>query len=149
MSALTDLSLAAMGAGLASGEFTAVELAEAHIARVESQRDLNVFVTEPADRALKDARAADARGPAGRLGPLDGVPVAVKDMFCTQGVRTTASSKILETFVPPYESTVSGKLWAGGAGLLGKTACDEFAMGSSNLTSAFGPVANPWRARDD
>jgi len=149
MSALTDLTLVAMRDGLAKGDFSSVELTQAHIDQAAASRGLNVYVTETVERALADARAADARRGGGALGPLDGVPVAIKDMFCTQGVRTTASSKILENFTPPYESSVTAKLWAGGAGLLGKTSCDEFAMGSANITSAFGPVANPWKAQDD
>ncbi|MGZ9034234.1 MAG: Asp-tRNA(Asn)/Glu-tRNA(Gln) amidotransferase subunit GatA, partial [Rhodospirillales bacterium] len=149
MSELRDLTLAAAAAGLARGDFSAVELAEAHIAAIDEARDLNAFITETPDLALVRARDADdrrARGAA--LGPLDGIPIAVKDLFCTEGVRTTAASRILRTFVPPYSSTVTQRLRDGGAVMLGKTNLDEFAMGSSNVTSAFGAVKNPWGPRD-
>ena len=125
-------------------ELSAVELTRACLAAMERGRRLNAFVTETPERALAMAEAADARLARGPGGPLEGLPVAVKDLFCTAGVRTTAGSRILADFVPPYESTVTAKLWAAGAVLLGKTNLDEFAMGSSNTTSAFGPVVNPW-----
>jgi aspartyl-tRNA(Asn)/glutamyl-tRNA(Gln) amidotransferase subunit A len=116
---------------------------------MEKARALTAYVLETPDRAMAMARAADARLAAGKAGPLEGIPLAVKDMFCTEGVRTTACSKILETFVPTYESTVTAQLWRDGAVLLGKTNNDEFAMGSSNETSYFGPVVSPWRRKDD
>ena len=148
MTALTDLTLAEARAGLARGDFTAVELTEAHLAAIEKARTLNAFISETPDRAMAMARAADARRAAGDARPLDGLPVAVKDLFCTDGVRTTAGSHILDGFVPTYESTVTANLWRDGAVLLGKANLDEFAMGSSNTTSYFGPVTNPWRRRD-
>ncbi|MBX3552411.1 MAG: aspartyl/glutamyl-tRNA amidotransferase subunit A, partial [Pseudolabrys sp.] len=149
MTALTALTLAQARDGLAKKTFSAVELADAHLAAMEKARALNAYVLETPDRAMAMARAADARLSAGKAGPLEGIPLAVKDMFCTEGVRTTACSKILETFVPPYESTVTSQLWRDGAVMLGKLNNDEFAMGSSNETSAFGPVVSPWRREGD
>jgi aspartyl-tRNA(Asn)/glutamyl-tRNA(Gln) amidotransferase subunit A len=142
---LTELTISAAAAALARGEVSAVELVEAHVAAMAAARDLNAFITETPELAREQAAAADARRRAGAArGPLDGIPIAIKDLFCTAGVRTTAASHILETFVPPYESTVTAKLKAAGAVMLGKTNLDEFAMGSSNTTSYFGPVKNPW-----
>ncbi|MGD9766877.1 MAG: Asp-tRNA(Asn)/Glu-tRNA(Gln) amidotransferase subunit GatA [Pseudolabrys sp.] len=149
MTALTALTLAQARDGLAKKTFSAVELADAHLAAMEKARALNAYVLETPDRAMAMARAADARLSAGKAGPLEGIPLAVKDMFCTEGVRTTACSKILENFVPTYESTVTAQLWRDGAVLLGKTNNDEFAMGSSNETSYFGPVVSPWRREGD
>jgi aspartyl-tRNA(Asn)/glutamyl-tRNA(Gln) amidotransferase subunit A len=117
------------------------------IAAMEAARPLNAFVTETPERALEMAKASDARIASGRARPLEGLPLAIKDLFCTKGVRTTAGSNILSNFVPPYESTVTQNLWDAGAVLLGKTNMDEFAMGSSNETSHFGPSFNPWRSR--
>ena len=144
MSALTGLSLAAARAGLRRKEFSARELTEAHLAALERARALNAFITETPEQALAMAAAADRRIAQGEGRPLEGLPLAIKDLFCTAGVRTTAGSRILESFVPPYESTVTANLWRAGAVLLGKTNLDEFAMGSSNVTSYFGPVINPW-----
>ncbi len=135
---------------LAAGEISARELAEAHLSAMEARRELNAFITETPERALSDADASDARrAGSGPLGPLDGIPVAVKDLFCTEGVATTAASRILEGFVPPYESGVTERLRRAGSVLLGKTNLDEFAMGSSNETSRFGNVVNPWWRRGD
>jgi len=149
MTALTALTLAQARDGLAKKTFSAVEIADAHLAAMEKARALNAYVLETPDRAMAMARAADARLSAGKAGPLEGIPLAVKDMFCTEGVRTTVCSKILESFVPTYESTVTAQLWRDGAVLLGKTNNDEFAMGSSNETSYFGPVVSPWRREGD
>ena len=149
MTDLTDLTLAAARDGLRAREFSARELAEAHNAAVAAARPLNVMVTETPEKALEMAAAADAHLQAGTAGTLEGIPVAVKDLFCTEGIATTAGSHILEGFVPPYESTVSANLWRAGAVLLGKTNLDEFAMGSSNETSFHGPVKNPWRRQGD
>ena len=142
---LTQLSIAEARTGLARGTFSAAELALAHIAAVEAARPLNAFVTETPERALAQAEASDARRRAGDAGVMEGIPVAVKDLFATEGVLTSAGSRILEGFAPPYESTVTAKLWDAGAVMLGKTNMDEFAMGSSNETSAYGAVENPWR----
>jgi len=144
---LTALTITAAQDGLRRKEFTAVELADAHLTAMERARGLNAFVLETPERAREMAKASDARRAAGNARPLEGIPVAVKDMFCTQGVRTTACSRILEPFVPTYESTVTSNLWRDGAVLLGKTNNDEFAMGSSNETSCFGPVISPWRRK--
>src|SRR5689334_13649884 len=147
MTDLTALTIAAAQDGLRRKEFTALELVDAHVAAMERARSLNVYVRETPERAREMAKAADARIAAGNARPLEGIPVAVKDMFCTAGVRTTACSRILEPFVPTYESTVTANLWRDGAVLLGKTNNDEFAMGSSNETSCFGPAISPWRRR--
>src|SRR5271163_2988661 len=149
MSELTSLTLAQARDALRKKEFSAIELADAHLAAIENARALNAFVLETPDRARDMARAADARLAKGEGGALEGVPLGIKDLFCTAGIRTTACSRILENFIPAYESTVSAKLWRDGAVLLGKLNNDEFAMGSSNETSYFGPVASPWRRRGD
>src|SRR5579862_6779849 len=145
MTELTALSLAQARDALRRKEFSATELVDAHLAAVEKARTLNAFVLETPDRARDMARASDARFARGEGGPLEGLPLGIKDLFCTMDVRATACSHILENFVPPYESTVSANLWRDGAVLLGKLNCDEFAMGSSNETSYFGPVVSPWR----
>ncbi len=140
----TDLTIAEARDLLAKGETTAVDLAEAHIKAMETARDLNAYITETPDVALERARESDARRAKGEArGPMDGVPIAVKDLFCTEGVRSTAASRILENFVPTYESTVTQNLRDAGAVMLGKANLDEFAMGSANVTSHFGPVKNP------
>ncbi len=149
MTGLTDLTLAAARAGLRAKAFTARELSQAYIGALEAARPLNAFITETPERALDMAAKADERRGRGEELPLDGIPIAVKDLFCTKGVLTTAASYILDGFVPPYESTVTGKLWSAGAVMLGKTNLDEFAMGSSNTTSYYGPVENPWRQPGD
>ena len=145
MTALTDLGIAEARDGLAAGDFSARELALAHIEAVAAARGLNAFITETPERALADAGSSDARRAAGAARAMDGIPIAVKDLFCTEGVPTTAASRILDGFTPRYESTVTAKLRDAGAVMLGKTNLDEFAMGSSNETSYFGPVVNPWR----
>jgi aspartyl-tRNA(Asn)/glutamyl-tRNA(Gln) amidotransferase subunit A len=149
MTELTKLTLAAARDGLAAGDFSARELTEAHLAAMTDARALGAFITETPERALEMAGAADAARAAGEAGPLCGLPIAVKDLFCTKGVLTTAGSHILDGFTPPYESTVTANLWRDGAVLLGKLNLDEFAMGSSNETSFFGPVENPWRPEGD
>ena len=145
MTDLTDLTLTEARDGLVAKRFSATELTKAHIAAVEAARSLNAFVLETPEHALEQAAASDARIARGEAGPLEGIPLGVKDLFATKGVRTTACSKILGNFVPSYESTVTSQLWRDGAVMLGKLNNDEFAMGSSNETSAFGPVVNPWR----
>ncbi|TVR84477.1 MAG: Asp-tRNA(Asn)/Glu-tRNA(Gln) amidotransferase subunit GatA [Rhodospirillales bacterium] len=149
MAALTDLTIAEAGRELVKRSFSARELAQAHLDAMAAARGLNAFITETPELALQRADAADARFAAGEpLGPLDGIPIAVKDLFCTEGVLTTAGSHILDGFVPPYESTVSAKLRQAGAVMVGKANLDEFAMGSANITSHYGPVKNPWGPRD-
>jgi aspartyl-tRNA(Asn)/glutamyl-tRNA(Gln) amidotransferase subunit A len=145
MSELTSLTLKAALDGLASKSFSSAELTKAHVAAVEAARGLNAFVVETPETALAMAQASDERRARGEAGPLDGAPLGVKDLFCTEGVASTAASKILGGFKPTYESTVTANLWRDGAVMLGKLNMDEFAMGSSNETSAYGPVVNPWR----
>ena len=145
MTDLTSMTIAEAKAGLANKSFTSLELTDAHLAAIEAARSLNAFVLETPDQARAMARAIDAKIAKGEGGPLAGIPLGIKDLFATKDVRTTACSKILGNFVPPYESTVTSQLWRDGAVMLGKLNNDEFAMGSSNETSCFGPVVNPWR----
>ncbi|HLG49544.1 MAG TPA: Asp-tRNA(Asn)/Glu-tRNA(Gln) amidotransferase subunit GatA [Reyranella sp.] len=149
MAALTDLTLAGLTAAMAKKEASAVDVVDAHLRKLDEHRALNAFITETPDKARAMARASDERRARGETGLLEGVPLAIKDLFCTEGVRTTAASHILEGFVPPYESTVTSNLWKAGAVMVGKTNLDEFAMGSSNMTSHFGGVENPWKRRGD
>src|ERR1700746_1649691 len=145
MTDLTSLTLAEARDGLAKKSFTSLELTDAHLEAIEAARVLNAFVLETPDRARAMARESDASIAKGEGGPLAGIPLGIKDLFATRDVRTTACSKILANFVPTYESTVTSQLWRDGAVLLGKLNNDEFAMGSSNETSKFGSVVNPWR----
>jgi aspartyl-tRNA(Asn)/glutamyl-tRNA(Gln) amidotransferase subunit A len=146
---LNDITLAEARDGLSRGDYTSVELTEAHIKAIEAARDLNSFITETPNVALERAKASDVRRAGGDLlGGLDGIPIAAKDLFCTEGVKTTAGSHILDGFIPPYESTVTQNLRNAGAVMLGKTNMDEFAMGSANITSYFGAVKNPWSIED-
>ncbi len=148
MTDLTDLGIADIRDGVAAGGFSAREVATAFNAAVVAGRPLNAFLVETPDIALAAADAADAAKASGNLKPLSGVPLGIKDLFCTKGVETTAASGILKGFVPQYESTVSAKLFDAGAGMLGKLNMDQFAMGSSNETSAFGNVISPWKRND-
>ncbi|MBX9709407.1 MAG: Asp-tRNA(Asn)/Glu-tRNA(Gln) amidotransferase subunit GatA [Xanthobacteraceae bacterium] len=145
MTDLTSLTLADAKEGLSAKSFTSLELTNAHLAAMEKARVLNAYVLETPEQARAMAKEADARIAKGASGNLEGIPLGIKDLFATKGVRTTACSKILGDFIPPYESTVTSQLWRDGAVMLGKLNNDEFAMGSSNETSAFGPVVNPWR----
>jgi len=145
----TAMTLAQARDALRRKDISAVELLDAYLAAIEKARVLNAFVLETPEQARAMARAADARLAKGDGGPLEGLPLGVKDLFCTASVRTTACSHMLDNFVPTFESTVTANLWRSGAVLLGKLNNDEFAMGSSNETSYFGPVASPWRRRDD
>ncbi len=147
MSDLTRLTLKAALEGLAARQFSSQELTAAHLAAIERARPLNAFVLETPEKAMAMAAASDARIGRGEGGPLEGAPLGIKDLFCTDGVVSTAGSRILAGFTPPYESTVTSHLWRDGAVMLGKLNMDEFAMGSSNETSAWGPVINPWRSR--
>lgn len=149
MTDLTKLTLADARAKLAAKEITSVELTEAHVTAAEASARLNAYVTLTSEKALDMAKASDERLAKGTAGPLEGLPLGVKDLFCTEGVRTTACSNILDDFTPPYESTVTSNLWNAGAVMLGKLNNDEFAMGSSNETSRFGPCINPWKATDN
>ena len=145
MTDLTALTIAQARDALTRKSITAAEIAEAHIEAIEKARSLNAYVLETPDIARAMAKASDACIAAGKAGPLEGIPIGVKDLFCTKGVRSTACSHILDNFIPAYESTVTAQLWRDGAVMLGKTNNDEFAMGSSNETSFFGPVQSPWR----
>jgi aspartyl-tRNA(Asn)/glutamyl-tRNA(Gln) amidotransferase subunit A len=148
MTQLTDLSLSEALAGLKAKSFSATELTKAYIAAVEKCRGLNAYVTETPGHALVQAKEADAHYAKGAARPLEGIPLGIKDLFCTKGVQTTAASNILRGFVPEYESTVTSQLWRDGAVMLGKLNMDEFAMGSSTTSSAFGPAINPWSGSD-
>ncbi|MBN8551232.1 MAG: Asp-tRNA(Asn)/Glu-tRNA(Gln) amidotransferase subunit GatA, partial [Deltaproteobacteria bacterium] len=144
MSELTTLSLSEMRDGLTAKKFSSLELTDSLLNAIEKHKDWNAFTSVSAESARKEARDADARLAKGDKAPLLGVPGAIKDMILTAGVPTTASSKILSKFVPPYSATVVEKLQEAGTVTLGKTNLDEFAMGSSNENSAFGAVKNPW-----
>jgi aspartyl-tRNA(Asn)/glutamyl-tRNA(Gln) amidotransferase subunit A len=149
MTALNDLTITAALAGLDKGDFSARELTEVHLSAMALQRGLNAFITETPDKARAMAAASDERRREGKVGLLEGIPLGIKDLFCTEGVLTTAGSHILDGFKPPYESTVTARLWQAGAVMLGKLNMDEFAMGSSNTTSYHGSVKNPWKRRGE
>jgi aspartyl-tRNA(Asn)/glutamyl-tRNA(Gln) amidotransferase subunit A len=146
----TDFTLRGAMDALGEGAISSEELTRAHLDAIEALNPrLNAYLTVTGERALEAARESDARRARGEVRPLEGLPLAIKDLFCTAGTRTTAGSRILGNFLPPYESTVSANLLRDGAVFLGKVNMDEFAMGSSNTTSAFGPVENPWNRRND
>ncbi|MDR2107375.1 MAG: Asp-tRNA(Asn)/Glu-tRNA(Gln) amidotransferase subunit GatA [Holosporaceae bacterium] len=139
-----NLSLYEIRKGLLRGDFSSVELTECFLERMERFSDLNAFITVCGDHALKSAAESDEKIAEGTAGELEGIPVALKDLFLTKGIRTTAASRMLENFIPPYESTVSRKMLEAGAVFLGKTNMDEFAMGSANITGYYGNAVNPW-----
>jgi len=143
MNDFENLSISSALEGLTTKKFTSLELTEFFIKRIENNKDLNCFITSTFDKAIEMAKVSDQKIKENETRPLEGIPIGMKDLFCTEGVRTTAGSKILENFVPFYESTVSNNLWNSGAIMLGKTNMDEFAMGSANTTSFFGNVKNP------
>ena len=146
MTDLTKLTLTEARDGLAKKQFKATELTDAFIKAIDKANPaLNAYVLQTPDHARAQAKESDKRLASGKAGALEGLPLGNKDLFCTKGIRTTACSKILGDFKPPYESTVGQNLWDAGAVMLGKLNNDEFAMGSSNETSAFGPVVSPWR----
>ncbi|MFQ5562574.1 MAG: Asp-tRNA(Asn)/Glu-tRNA(Gln) amidotransferase subunit GatA [Parvularculaceae bacterium] len=149
MTNITDLSLAELRDALKAKEVSSLEATDACLARIDKAGALNAFITVTAEKAREMAKASDAKLAKGEGGPLEGVPIGVKDLFCTEGVLTTAGSHILDGFHPKYESTVTANLWRDGAVMLGKLNMDEFAMGSSNETSFYGPVVNPWRRNGD
>lgn len=142
---LTTLSLSEARDGLNNKDFSSVEITQAFLDRIPSLKDLNAYVAVTGDIALTQARASDERRTKGEPGVMEGLPIAIKDLYCTKGVRTTAASKILSNFIPQYESTVTANLWRDGAVMLGKVNMDEFAMGSANLYSCFGPALSPWK----
>jgi aspartyl-tRNA(Asn)/glutamyl-tRNA(Gln) amidotransferase subunit A len=145
MSDVTQMTLAEARDAIAAKTLSATELTKAFIDAVEKARPLNAYVLETPDKALAMAQQSDERIAKGEAGPLEGLPLGIKDLYATQGIRTTACSNILGNFIPAYESTVTSQLWRDGAVMLGKLNNDEFAMGSSNETSAFGPVVSPWQ----
>jgi aspartyl-tRNA(Asn)/glutamyl-tRNA(Gln) amidotransferase subunit A len=149
MKALTDLTLTEAREALLKKKCSAVELTQAFISRMEKYRGLNAYITETPEIALNQAKESDKRIAENKAASLEGLPLGIKDLFCTKGIKTTAASRILSNFVPPYESTVSQNLLDAGAVFLGKTNMDEFAMGSANITSAFGPVISPWKKKSN
>lgn len=149
MTKLTDLTLTETRDGLKAKDFTAAEVTKDYLAAIEAAGALNAYITTCPEKAVEMANASDEKLAAGTGGALEGVPLGIKDLFCTDGVRTTAASHILDSFVPPYESTVTQNLWDAGGVMLGKLNLDEFAMGSSNETSYFGSAVNPWKANGD
>jgi aspartyl-tRNA(Asn)/glutamyl-tRNA(Gln) amidotransferase subunit A len=140
---LTKLSIAELINGYNTKQFLPSEVVKSYIANIENNSKLNAFITTNFEEAITQAKIADSKISSGEIGELTGIPIANKDLFCTKGVRTTCASKMLENFVPEYESTVTQKLLDAGAISLGKLNMDEFAMGSTNITSYFGPVINP------
>ena len=148
MTQLAHLSILEAIKGLEKKEFTSVELTQACLKLIEKSKTLNAFCNITAELAIKQAKISDKKIQEKKSGPICGVPIGIKDIFCTEGIETQAASRILETFIPPYESTVTSKLWKAGAVMLGKLNMDEFAMGSSNETSVYGPVINPWKKKN-
>ena len=147
MTDLTRLSLAAARDGLKAKDFTSLELTDAYLSAIDAANPkLNAYVAVTHEQARDMAKASDAKLQAGQGGPIEGVPLGIKDLFGTKGVHTQAASHILDGFKPEYESSVTANLWRDGAVMLGKLNMDEFAMGSSNETSYYGPVVNPWRS---
>ena len=144
MTDLINITIADALEGLKAKKFSAVELTKAHIAQVEKTRDLNAYIVETPEIALAQAAESDKKIAAGNMGLLEGIPIGVKDLYCTKDVHSQACSKILKDFKPEYESTVTTNMFAQGAVMIGKTNMDEFAMGSANLTSCYGVVKNPW-----
>ncbi len=146
---LESLTISDARDGLACGDFSSLELTQARIGLMDAARNLNIFITETPELAIKRAKNSDQRRAKGVLASdMDGIPIAIKDLFCTEGISTTAGSRILDGYIPPYESTVSRNLNEAGSIMLGKTNMDEFAMGSANVTSFYGPTKNPWYLED-
>ncbi|MHA7872977.1 MAG: amidase, partial [Hyphococcus sp.] len=143
-----DMKLAELRDALRAKKVSSLEATDAYLARIEKAKALNAFIIDTADKARAMAKASDEKLAKGEGGDLEGVPLGIKDLFCTEGVQTTAASHILNGFTPRYESTVTANLWRDGAVMLGKLNMDEFAMGSSNETSYYGNVVNPWRRND-
>lgn len=148
MSELTKLSLKEALNGLDKKDFTSVELTKSYLENIEAKRDLNAYIVDCDELAINMAKSSDERRAKGEAGKVEGIPFGVKDLFCTKGVSSTSCSKILEGFVPTYESTVTTNLFSQGGVMLGKTNMDEFAMGSANTYSCYGPTKNPWVRND-
>ena len=149
MSELTSLTITKISDGLKNKKFSSFELVSEYINAIKINKELNSFISILEESALESAKISDKKIANGQAGLLEGIPIGVKDLFCTEGIRTTAASNILNNFVPPYESTVTSNLKEAGALFVGKTNLDEFAMGSSNETSFFGPAINPWKLKND
>ena len=147
MTEITKKTILEIKEGLKKRDFSTLEVTNAFISASEKNKDLNIYNTFTPEKALESSKISQQRIDRGEERLLDGIPIAIKDLFCTKDILTTASSKILSNFIPSYESTVTQKLWDAGASMLGKVSCDEFAMGSSNETSYFGNVINPWSKR--
>ncbi len=148
MSELTKLTITQAREKLQAGDITSVELTRAFVDEIDQADALNAFITKTPEKALEMAALSDQRRAKGEAaGNLEGIPVGIKDLFCTKGTLTTAGSHILDGFVPDYDSTVTTNMWRDGAVMLGKLNLDEFAMGSSNETSYYGPVVNPWQRK--
>ena len=145
MSELTRLTISKISKGLKEKKFSSFELVSEYLNEIDKQKELNSFITILEKSALESAKVSDKKIGNGQSGPLEGIPIGVKDLFCTEGIRTTAASNILNNFIPTYESSVTSKLKDAGAIFIGKTNLDEFAMGSSNETSFFGSAVNPWK----
>ena len=148
MTEITKKTILEIKEGLKKRDFSTLEVTNAFISASENNKDLNIYNTFTPEKALESSKISQQRIDRGEERLLDGIPIAIKDLFCTKDILTTASSKILSNFIPSYESTVTQKLWDAGASMLGKVSCDEFAMGSSNETSYFGNVINPWSKRN-
>lgn len=149
MTELTKLTITEALKGMEKGDFTSEELTNAHLKAIEANKDMNAFIFDTSEIAINAAKESDKRRKSGQVGKMEGIPVGVKDLFCTKGVLSTSCSHILDGFKPQYESTVTSKLFAEGGIMVGKTNMDEFAMGSGNLTSYYGPVKNPWKRKSD
>ncbi len=145
---LTKLSIKQTIEGLKTKKFTSLEVTNSYINNIEKNRNLNSFITETFDLAISQAKKSDENIQNGKMRELEGIPLGIKDLFCTKNIRTTCASKILENFIPPYESTVTQKLLDAGAIFLGKLNMDEFAMGSTNSSSYFGKAINPYKKKD-
>ncbi|MDP8996903.1 MAG: Asp-tRNA(Asn)/Glu-tRNA(Gln) amidotransferase subunit GatA [Pseudomonadota bacterium] len=148
MMSLTSLTIAEARAALKAKKFSALELTSAYLEAIDKAKALNAYIVTTPEQALTMAKASDGKIASGTAGPLEGIPLGIKDLFATKGVHTQACSHILDGFKPGYESTVTQNLWDAGAVMLGKLNMDEFAMGSSNETSYYGPVTNPWRRKN-
>ena len=148
MTSLTALTISAARDGLKAKQFSALELTEAYLAAIEKARVLNAYIVETPDQARAMAKASDAKLARAEGGALEGIPLGIKDLFATKGVHTQACSHVLDKFKPEYDSTVTSNLWRDGAVMLGKLNMDEFAMGSSNETSYYGNVINPWKRKN-